>query len=121
MTNQEPTSLNVWQCWLVAGWLLTRDTWVAAYVGPLATAQPGAATNGGHQPRLSPGHQRVSRDGWSQDTCHVPRAAQYSGVCRYEAEEVAACLGVDLVTTSAKEDVNIEHVFRTIANITNMR
>ena len=47
---------------------------------------------------------------------HVPRAAQYSAVCRYEAEEVAACLGVDLVTTSAKEDVNIEHVFRTIAN-----
>ena len=46
----------------------------------------------------------------------MPRAAQYSAVCRYEAEEVAACLGVDLVTTSAKEDVNIEHVFRTIAN-----
>ena len=47
-------------CWLVAGWLLTRDTWVAADVGLLATAQPGAATNGGHQPRLSPGHQRVT-------------------------------------------------------------
>ena len=41
-----------------AGWvLLTRDTWVAADVGPVATVQPGAATNGAlvrRPPRLSP-------------------------------------------------------------------
>ena len=103
------------------GWvLLTRDTWVAADVGPVATVQPGAATNGAlvrRPPRLSPviilGHlARVTAlpDG------HAPRAATCSAVCRYEAEEAAACLGLDLVTTSAKEDVNIEHVFRTIAN-----
>jgi len=37
-------------------------------------------------------------------------------VNRYEAEDLAASLDLNVVTTSAKENVNIDHVFQQIAN-----
>ena len=35
---------------------------------------------------------------------------------RYEADELASSLDLELVTTSAKDNVNIDSVFQTIAN-----
>jgi len=39
-----------------------------------------------------------------------------SVILRYEAEDLAASLDLNVVTTSAKENVNIDHVFQQIAN-----
>ena len=54
----------------------------------------------------------MGRDGETTRSTHL----MVLFVSRYEAEDLATMLELDMFTTSAKDDVNIELVFQHLAN-----